>query len=129
MVGVQEINGRVEGGEFNWKSFRFKLELVFVSGAVGNTMEPSHHDISSGTRFDFLHGPQPLGSRKSFAGPQETNGYGSGNELLGSRKSMDWAQAANGWCPGMQCMVSRRPLVCAQEINGWGPGSQWLGPK
>ena len=118
MVGVQETNGRVEGGEFNWKSFRFKLELVFVSGAVGNTMEPSHHDISSGTRFDFLHGPQPLGSRKSFAGPQETNGYESGNKLLGARKLMDWAQDNNGWCPGMQWMVSRRPLVCAQDING-----------
>jgi len=50
MVGVQEINGRVEGGEFNWKSFRFKLELVVVSGAVGNTMDPPQHYITFGHR-------------------------------------------------------------------------------
>ena len=84
-------------------------------------MEPSHHDLSFGTVFDFLHGPQPLGSKKSFAESQETNGYDSGNKLFGASKLMDWAQDNNGWCPGMQCMVSRRPLVCAQDINGRGP--------
>ena len=59
-------------------------------------------------------------------GPQETKCWSLGKQWFGSRKSFVGVQETNGWSPTTNGLVPSKPMGVAQEINGWDPGNQWL---